>query len=221
MLSCATEPPQTVWADMVHLVAAAASQSLQALIKGLNKQVLLAKGSKSQRGAIIQQEYAAVQALPGYAVPGPHGLSLQNASDQFATRLQEDQNPRETLEAWVKALKAWRARILITCDGSGYVLGDAKMPHFQELLPVRIMVNDNFVKDCLDSNDLVELFCCCHKDSAVISPTATVTLLRYQNLPGCNNICVSMCNLVPVLKIVVCQPQYPCKYLCTLANSLM
>lgn len=175
---------------MVHLVAAAASQSLQALVKGLNNQVLLAKGSKSRRGANIKQEYAAVQALPGFAVPGPHSDSLQNTSEKFAIRLQEDQNPGPMLEAWVKALKAWRNSILTTCDGSGYVLGDAKMPHFQEQLPVRIMVNGSFVKDCLDSNDLVELFCCCHKDSVAISSTATVTLLRYHILTGSKNICI-------------------------------
>ena len=165
---------------MVHQVAAAASQSLQALVKGLNYQVLLAKGARSQHDAVVQ-EYAAMQSLPEFAVPDRHGVSLRDTSDQFAERLQEGQNPRNVLEQWVKALKAWRERILSSCDGSGFVLGDTQMPHFQELLPVRIMINGMFVKDCLDSNDLVELFCCCQADSVVISPTATVTLLRYQS----------------------------------------
>lgn len=145
----------------------------------------IAKAAPSQNGAVLfthveqDAQYEAIRLLPGYTLSGPRACtSLEAISQQFAETLQAEERPRTVLEGRVQALKAWRECILTTYDGSGYLMGDSRMPHFQELLPVRIMVNDAFEKDCLDSNDLLELFLCCHEDSAVLCPTASVTLLR-------------------------------------------
>ena len=106
---------------------------------------------------------------------------LQNAKRLF-TGIRD--GSLQSLLKLVKDIKAWRKGVLTTLDGSGDLLTKTDLVMFcEEGVPVRIMVDDAFRADCLDSNDLVELFLCCEKDDAVLQPGTTITMLRYLAKP--------------------------------------
>lgn len=172
---------------MVHLIAAAASESITSLICFLNGTAAQAKLAKPQPSGMQllaafshAQQYTSVTALPGCNATRPEiPASLHSILQGLRRTLSADPaRPHECLLEVIQAIKEWKDNVLSSCDGSGCVLGSAGMPSFKQGLPVRIMLNGSFEKDCLDSNDLVELFCCCPKGSPLLQPRATISLIR-------------------------------------------
>lgn len=184
---CFSGPPEDEWRNMVHLIAAAASESITSLICFLNHTAAQAKPARPQPSGTQllaalsnAQQYASVTALPGFNATRPEvPASLHSILQDLSGKLSADPaRPHECLLEVIQAIKEWKDSVLSTCDGSGYVLSIAGMPSFKQGLPVRIMLNSSFEKDCLDSNDLVELFFCCPKGSPLLQPRATVSLIR-------------------------------------------
>lgn len=172
---------------MVYLVAAAASESMTKLVCFLNHTAAQAKlaepqpsGTQLLANLTDAKQYTSIEALPGCnATRAEMPASLQSILQGLSGTLSADPaKPHECLLEGIQAIKEWKDNVLSTCDGSGYVLGSAGMPLFKQGLPVRIMLNGSFEKDCLDSNDLVELFCCCPEGSPLLQPRATVSLIR-------------------------------------------
>ncbi len=184
---CCAGPPEDEWRNMVYLIAAAASESITSLICFLNHtaaQAKLAKPRPSGTQLLTEvsyaKQYTSVMALPGCNATRPEiPASLHSIlQDLSGTLFADPAKPHECLLEVIQAIKEWKDNVLSICDGSGYVLGSAGMPLFKQGLPVRIMLNGSFEKDCLDSNDLVELFCCCPEGSPLLQPRATVSLIR-------------------------------------------
>jgi hypothetical protein len=184
---CCAGPPEDEWTNMVHLIAAAASESITSLICFLNGTAAQAKLAKPQPSGMQllaafsnAQQYTSVTALPGCNATRPEiPASLHSILQGLRRTLSADPaRPHECLLEVIQAIKEWKDNVLSSCDGSGCVLGSAGMPSFKQGLPVRIMLNGSFEKDCLDSNDLVELFCCCPKGSPLLQPRATISLIR-------------------------------------------
>ncbi|KAL0047438.1 hypothetical protein WJX82_003437 [Trebouxia sp. C0006] len=183
-------PPEDEWTNMVHLIAAAASESITSLICFLNGTAAQAKLAKPQPSGMQllaafsnAQQYTSVTALPGCNATRPEiPASLHSILQGLRRTLSADPaRPHECLLEVIQAIKDWKDNVLSSCDGSGCVLGSAGMPSFKQGLPVRIMLNGSFEKDCLDSNDLVELFCCCPKGSPLLQPRATISLIRHKH----------------------------------------
>ena len=186
--SCAVGPSKESWTSMVLVIAAASSQEVKRLIKQLNQgaaKLAAARGQHAGASEILDQiatDMDSVLRLPGaaHALAGPTG---QTATLESVVRDAQNRNPHWTdrgmLDA-VENIKAWRNEILTSFDGSGQLLTlhNGLMRFSEEGLPVRILVNDAFQADCLDSNDLVELFLCCEADDIVLQPGATVSMVR-------------------------------------------
>ena len=78
---CCAGPPEDEWTNMVHLIAAAASESITSLICFLNGTAAQAKLAKPQPSGMQllaafsnAQQYTSVTALPGCNAPGQRFL---------------------------------------------------------------------------------------------------------------------------------------------------
>lgn len=174
---------------MVNAIAAASSLQLKELIKALHGGVAQCKAQPSANGQTVyhwlQGAAQAVLDMPGVGHILTEGNSLVGIVDELDSKLRvkSDEKPLQVLLDSIKLVTDWRQGVLTSLDGSGYPLGNKAAPEFKGGLPVRVMVNGRFEKDCLDSNDLVELFCCCPADSALLHGNA-ISVARYKSQPA-------------------------------------
>ena len=122
--------------------------------------------------------------MPGAAVKEPNSDgSLCSIWDDFSSAVNyTTSTPALKLHALLakcaESITGWKQRVLATRDGSGCLLSSQEVPEFKDGLPVRITVNGCFEADCLDSNDLVKLFCCCPKDNALLQQGSDISIAR-------------------------------------------
>lgn len=182
---CDAGPEKEKWVSVVTLIAAASSKAVTALVQELNNiEAKLVKLNRVLARPILEAIFTPMRAvlqLKGCDKPAGSLKSLKSIVQQAELEIKAG---NKSLPDVVKEIKAWRQGVLTTWDGSGVLLTKPDLVMFcEEGVPVRIMVDDAFRADCLDSNDLVELFLCCEKDDAVLQPGATITMLRYLAMP--------------------------------------
>ncbi len=179
---------RSAWITAVNAIAAASSSELKVLVKQLHQLSAQTKASKSSDGQAARQslQFAVktVLDMPGAAVKEPNSdSSLCSIWDDFSSAVNyTTSTPALKLHALLakcaESITGWKQRVLATRDGSGCLLSSQEVPEFKDGLPVRITVNGCFEADCLDSNDLVKLFCCCPKDNALLQQGSDISIAR-------------------------------------------
>lgn len=179
---------KSAWITAVNTIAAASSNELKVLVKQLHQLSARTKASKSNDGqAAYQSLQSAVQAvvdMPGAAMKEPNSdSSLCSILDTFRSALNYATSMpvlelHALLAKCVENITGWKQRVMATLDGSGHLLSSKEAPEFKDGLPVRITVNGRFEADCLDSNDLVKLFCCCPKENALLQQGSDISIAR-------------------------------------------
>ena len=172
----------------VNAIAAVFSRELKVLVKQLHQLSAQTKASKSSDGQAacqsLQIAMKAVRDMPGAAVKEPKSdSSLCTILDDLSSALQyATSTPALKLHALLakgaENVTGWKQRTLASLDKSGHLLSSKEVPEFEDGLPVRITVNGRFEADCLDSNDLVKLCCCCHEDNALLQQGSDITIAR-------------------------------------------
>lgn len=171
----------SAWMNVVNTIAAALSSQLKYVIKALHQCAAQSQGIK-QTAAFeaaydsafqqLQPSFKTVMDLPGADMTSSaspcssagSGGSMRSILDAVSNTLEHPTSVsaaklHDVLSACIEDLSTWKRSVLSTLDGSGHPL--TAVQEFAGGLPVRVLVNGRFEADCLDSNDLVELFCCC------------------------------------------------------------
>ena len=175
---------QGSWINTVNTIAAASSSQLADLIKRLHQVAAQSRQSaamdNSTADGCLRSAMQAVVHMPG--VDGNElesSASLRSTVDSISSALKSPAAvPHIVLRTCVDQLVAWRQQVLMTLDGSGCKFSCNEVPEFQQGLPVRVLVDGRFVADCLDSNDLVKVFCCCPANSPLLQPDSIVSIAR-------------------------------------------
>ena len=205
------------WVNVVNTIAAAYSHQLIFMVKAFHKQAAICKANKLRDAHETMTEVSqhlsgsirSVLDLPGADMLSSGSPRGSNTSDpslrSLLTALSSTLKGPDAIQAvklqhvltdCIKGIIGWRQTVLTTVDGSGHLLASA-CPWD---LPVRVLVNGRFEADCLDCNDLVELFCCRSADSALLQQDSTISVARY-----CINVlCCVLCHPV-LLHILSCQ----------------
>ena len=176
-----------MWTSIVTLMAAALSLEVKGLIKRLNEteaQKDMPADMKNSYLHHVEADVKKVLELHGcnHALTGGPVETVKSIVEKAQAGMHW--GSPESLLALVKEIKSWRKEILTTFDGSGHLLTSRNLVMFsEERVPVRITVDGAFHADCLDSNDLLELFLCCEKDDALLQPGATISMVRYLAKP--------------------------------------
>lgn len=177
---------ESQWVNVVNTIAAAFSRELRMFVKALHDVAANSKAAIDGQAAYqkLEETIKAVHDMPGAALDVPQStLSLCSLLDRLISDLRHPATvpaakPRDVLTNCIKTVTGWRQHVLTTLDGSGHLLSSKTAPEFQDGLPVRIMVNGRFEADCLDSNDMVQLFCCPPADSALLQHDSEISIAR-------------------------------------------
>ena len=180
---CGTDKDKVAaWESIVGAKAAAQHQAVCNLIWTLNQTArklhTTPTAGEAREAQEVQDLADTVVGLQGsYAQPG---LQIADIRSKLGAPWTAD-----LLEDIVHKIRTWRQGILDHCS-TGQTSREAEVFEGAPFgLPVRVLVNGMFRADCLDSNDLVKLFCCCTAEDVVLQPDSVISIAR-QAFPVCH-----------------------------------